>query len=129
MFHTPKKAFDTVNHEILLKIVVLWVPRKMYNLFNRLQYVVGGSWESKTLEISCGVPQGSVYGPIFLHFIIDMNDSIKSGHCIVFADDTTVFKNSFKSCISMNQDQKFLHKWLEKNYLTLNRSKCQNAAC
>ena len=62
--------------------------------------------------------------PYFLHYIIDMNDSIKSGHYIFFADDTTVFNNSFKSCINMNEDQKFLHKWSEKNYLTLNRSKC-----
>ena len=60
----------------------------MYNILenyfsNRLEYVVGDSWESKTLEVSCGVLQGSDLGPLlYLLYIRDMNDSIKSGHCI-----------------------------------------------
>ena len=99
------KAFDTVNHEILLKklehygirgIALEWF--KNY-LTNRKQIIKYKSEKSDSLTIKCGVPQGSVLGPLL--FLIYMNDISRSSEIlsiILFADDTNLFfshKNLF----------------------------------
>ena len=73
-----KKAFDTVNHKILLKklyaygirgSILKWLDSY---LSDRLQYVYYNGSESNSDSITCGVPQGSILGPLL--FIIYMND-------------------------------------------------------
>ena len=95
-----KKAFDTVPHDILLKTLYAYGIRgpalkllKSY-LSDRTQYVIYDGIQSTTLPISCGVPQGSILGPLL--FIITMNDIGNVSeflYTILYADDTCVLLN------------------------------------
>ena len=78
VFFDLKKAFDTINHSILLNKLDNYGFRgpiknllKSY-LRSRAQYVQVGAQKSSTLDTECGVPQGSVIGLLF--FIIYVND-------------------------------------------------------
>jgi len=95
-----QKAFDTVNHSILLKKLEIYGVREIIQkwfksyLSNRKQYIVLSNHESELESITCGVAQGSVLGPLlFLIYINDIQYTISSSHTKVklFADDTNLF--------------------------------------
>ena len=97
IFFDLQKAFDTVNHNILLgKLKHYGIRGVAYGWFesylkDRKQYVSINGYNSKHLSISLGVPQGSVLGPLlFLIYINDLNTAIK--HCKVhhFSDDANL---------------------------------------
>jgi hypothetical protein len=83
--------------------------------------------ESDTNLITCGVPQGSVLGPLlFIIYTNDLPNNIKHAKTILFADDTTVYYNS--DCIhnlyeTMNNELKILSDWFKANKLSLNANK------
>ena len=128
------KAFDTVNHNILLKkmekygiknIALDWF--KSY-LYNRKQCVVSDNNKySDLLEIKCGVPQGSILGPLlFLIYINDLPKALKKLDVIMFADDTNLFYSSPSISDlyeSMNTDLENLNIWFKVNKLSLNIKK------
>ena len=96
-------------------------------LSNRLQVVKYNSAKSDSLEIKCGVPQGSVLGPLL--FLIYVNDMYKCSQLlsfIRFADDTNLFlshQDSNTLYNTMNQELKKITTWLSTNKLSLNVNK------
>ena len=133
IFIDLSKAFDTVNHQILLdKLDHYGIRGHALELFksylsNRKQYVNIEKCKSQTRPISCGVPQGSVLGPLFfLLFINDLPKCCSTGKVRLFADDTTIFfhTNSIDDIISTGKViMTQLTNWFKANKLTLNADK------
>ena len=101
IFIDLKKAFDTVDHVILLKEFSYYGIRGLANdwfksyLNNRHQFVSMNGYDSSKLIIKHGVPQDSMLGPLlFLIYINDLHKSIK--HCTVrhFTNDTNLLINN-----------------------------------
>ena len=128
-----KKAFDTVNHVVLLKKLQCYGFRGVQldwfssYLSNRKCYVEVDGVRSNTEVINIGVPQGSILGPIlFLLYINDVSLISESFSTTLFADDTTVSisDKSFNDLIvNTNCELSKLFNWTTNNRLTLNVNK------
>ena len=128
-----QKAFDTVNHDILLsKLEYYGIRGVSKNFFksylsNRKQFVQLHDTKSDTTLISHGVPQGSVLGPLlFLLYINDLHHTIKHSSMHHFADDTCLLypNRSLKKINKLiNHDLKLIVHWLRANRISLNVDK------
>ena len=135
VFVDLQKAFDTVDHQILLAKLNHYGIRGVSNdwfksyLSNRNQYVSINGYESGLAAINCGVPQGSVLGPLlFLLYINDLNQAIKFCKVHHFANDTNLLclSNSIKKLSKLvNADLKHLLNWLNANKISLNVKKTE----
>ena len=103
------KAFDTVNYQILhTKMKYFLLKRNAIKILenyltNRKQAVQINGKTSTLLDITCGVPQGSVLGPLlFLMYINDLEMFLKIINISQYADDTVI------SCSDLNQQKKIL---------------------
>ena len=133
VFIDLKKAFDTLNHNILISklssygirgVVLDWL--RSY-LENRKQYLQLSNIKSDLKKIECGVPQGSVLGPkLFLLYINDICDVSTILQFVLFADDTNLFcsGNDLKKLTeSIGSEMIKLKTWFDVNKLSLNVKK------
>ena len=104
-----RKAFDTVNHEILLNKLTHYGIRGQavdwFQLFlsHRVQYTLVSGFDSDPSLVTHGVPQGSVLGPLlFIIVINDLHKSVKHSQIQHFADDTNLLYSS-KSMKKINK--------------------------
>ena len=135
VFIDLQKAFDTVDHTILLKKLdhygIRGVANAWFNsyLTNRKQYVSISGFDSDLKTAEFGVPQGSVLGPLlFLIYINDLHQAIKFCTTRHFADDTNLLinNNSLKQIKKhLNLDLRKLCNWLRANKISLNCSKTE----
>ena len=133
IFIDLRKAFDTVNHGILLKKLEHYGIRdNMLDWFQsylsyRRQYVDINGKSSDLLDITCGVPQGSVLGPLlFLIYINDLPNISKILNFYLFADNTNIYYESssldnLERTVNSELNKLFL--WLNVNRLSLNIDK------
>ena len=133
-----QKAFDTVNHEILLcklyNYGIRGVPHSWFQSYlkNRKQFTSVNGVCSDDALITCGVPQGSVLGPIlFLLYINDMPNAVPGEKLRLFADDTNLFvvSKTAKELNSLaNIQLNKLNHWLLANKLHLSIEKTSYTA-
>jgi hypothetical protein len=123
-----QKAFDSVNHRfLLLKLRAYKISEEICRWIEQFLYkqtfaVAIGQSKSPEMEISSGVPQGSVLGPIlFLIFINDLAHQIRNPSYL-FADDLKIVGNPGDSL--MQNDLEVLMKWTQDWDLPLNEGKC-----
>ena len=133
VFIDLKKAFDTIDHKLLLQKLEFYGVRGAANdwvksyLSCRKQFVQVDEHASKLLDIICGVPQGSVLGPkLFILYINDLCNVSNLVKYVLFADDTNIFKSGknihdLSKEISNEMDK--LNVWFNVNKLSLNVAK------
>lgn len=133
VFCDLSKAFDTVSHDILLHKLDIYGIRGRANDFlkeylrSRQQYTVYNNNISSYHNVHCGVPQGSILGPVL--FLIYINDIVRVSNRIkylLFADDTTLYiqgQNLNDIANTLNNELSKVSDWINANKLTINVSK------
>ena len=128
-----RKAFDTVNLKILLK--KLQKSGIRHNLLewcrsyltNRHQRTMANGLTSNLLRITCGVPQGSVLGPLFfLVYVNDVQSALDECNVKLYADDTVLYQsglNSHEASVKLQASLNHFVNWCSTNQLTINIQK------
>ncbi len=99
VFLDVRKAFDSINHEILIDKMrnlfgIIGIQLKWFESYlnNRVQQCMINGKLSSQKTITCGVPQGSILGPLlFLLYINDMPESLNYSTPSLYADDTEIY--------------------------------------
>ena len=132
IFCDLSKAFDVISHDILLHKLNSYGIRGIANkwfqsyLSDRSQYIELEGIHSSHMPIRCGVPQGSILGPLL--YLIYVNDIYKScdGNIVSFADDTTLYMSNSDLAqlfTDTNRQINELFSWFCANKLSLNANK------
>ena len=127
-----QKAFDCVNHRILCqKLEFMGVESSWFNsyLTGRTQIVVANGVQSETESIQCGVPQGSLLGPLlYLCYCNDMELATKCD-LVLYADDSIILYSDKDHKViekKLSDELKAVNQWLIENKLSLHPGKCES---
>ena len=134
VFLDIKKAFDSINHGILLnkmkkRFGISSIELKWFEsyLSDREQQCSINEQLSSKKTITCGVPQGSILGPLlFLLYINDLPECLRSTTPCMYADDTQIFLSSYDAnelVVKLNSDLARVRNWLIENKLQMHPSK------
>ena len=133
VFLDISKAFDTIGHGVLLSKLPLYgiegneLQWFTDYLFNRRQCVCYDNTVSSNLPVFCGVPQGSILGPLlFMIFFNDLPDCLKYSRIVQYADDTVLCvpgKNTNDIEFMLNYDLKHVATYFIENDLIVNLKK------
>ena len=134
IFIDLSKAFDTIDHKILLsKLENYGIRENAHSLLksylsDRKQYVTILGEKSELLNVLYGVPQGSCLGPLlFLIYINDLCRVSKNNEFILFADDTNIFIKAKTKALAFTVANKILlnvNNYMLVNKLHINMDKC-----
>ena len=135
LFLDLRKAFDTIDHSILLKKLYFYGVRNIElswfesYLFNRRQYCSIAGKDSDLQVNPTGIPQASCLGPLlFLIYINDLPTILKNSDCSLYADDTSISdtdRELHQAQSKLNDDLETLGKWLSANKLSANLVKTE----
>lgn len=128
-----QKAFDTVQHKMLLRILYSYrfssnaVQLISNYLTRRKQFILFNGKKSDEMTVRCGVPQGSVLGPtLFNLYINGLFDLQLSGKLIMYADDAILVYSSINDgelVTNMQNDLNIISTWLITHHLNINYTK------
>ena len=135
VFLDLKKAFDTVDHKILIdklfKYGIKGKEREWFQsyLSGRKQFCSVNGQRSKTEEVLCGIPQGSCLGPLlFTVYLNDFEGCLDFSKANMYADDThtTIASNDIKELVRMTKKELLnISDWLRVNKLSANPKKTE----
>ena len=135
IFLDLKKAFDTVDHDILLKKLRAYGIRGKTGhwfepyLNNRKQFCSLNGQHSKARDVTCGIPRGSCLGPLlFIIYLNDLEKCLKFSRASIHADDTSVTIASddvAKLIEDAHQELSNLSEWMRANKLSPNPKKTE----
>ena len=133
IFLDLSKAFDIVNHNILLeKLKAYGIQSENLKWFrsylpNRKQFILYEDFKTEVKIVKCGVPQGSILEPLlFLIFVNDLSNSTKVLDPVLFVDDTNLFcsDNNIRTLFeTANKKLSQINDWFLANKLSLNVEK------
>lgn len=133
VFLDLSKAFDTINHSILIsKLNHYGIQGNALKLIknyvsDRKQFVKFRDQTSNQYIVRCGVPQGSILGPLlFILYINDLPNASSLIEPILFADDTSIFyshKDLNQLILTLNSELDKISTWMKANKLSVNLKK------
>ena len=132
IFIDLQKAFDTVNHSILMSKLLNYgvrgLPAKLINsyLSDRYQKTIVNTHKSNSEQILCGVPQGSILGPLLFLLYINNLPEATSFQVKLFADDAClILDNSNPKTLQENINNELVNvdNWMRANKLSINYTK------
>ena len=130
------KAFDSVPHECLLKLSSLGINGKVLSwlrsflTYRKQRVVINGAY-SDWANVTSGVPQGTVLGPLlFLLYVNDLDSIVKNSKIKLFADDALLYApaNTQQECSALQDDLTAISNWTNCWQLKLNIVKCEALA-
>ena len=135
VFLDLKKAFDTVDHDILLaKLSAYGVDGVPYHWFHsyltdRQQYCHVSGHTSSQKHVQCGIPQGSCLGPLlFILYVNDFEQCLENCTPNMYADDTSVtcFAEDMEElCNDLQNELRNISDWMRQNKMSLNTKKSE----